>query len=170
MARYLPEPQCEHDRAARVGVLLINLGTPDAPTASAVRRYLAEFLSDPRVVEIPRAAWLPILHGVILRVRPARSAVRYAKIWTKDGSPLLVHSRRQQSLLLGYLGQRLKAAGLPSVDEEEPQNGNAPARAKAIVIPSSTPPMTAATFLAMDPPGIDTGLCVSMRVLLPRTS
>src|SRR5438046_3099959 len=112
--RYLPEPKFSHGHAGRVGVLLINLGTPDAPTASAVRRYLAEFLSDPRVVEIPRAAWLPILHGVILRVRPARSAVRYAKIWTKDGSPLLVHSRRQQSLLLGYLGQRLKAAGLPS--------------------------------------------------------
>src|SRR5207244_9934983 len=114
MSRYRPELPFAHDRAPKIGVLLVNLGTPDAPSTTAVRRYLAEFLSDPRVVEIPRAAWLPILHGVILRVRPARSAVRYAKIWTKDGSPLLVHSRRQQSLLLGYLGQRLKAAGLPS--------------------------------------------------------
>ena len=114
MSRFLPEPAFSHDRPARLGVLLINLGTPDAPTASAVRRYLAEFLSDPRVVEIPRAVWKPLLHGVILRVRPAQSAERYANIWTKDGSPLLVHSTRQKSLLLGYLGQRLKALGLPS--------------------------------------------------------
>lgn len=103
-----------HDRATRLGVLLINLGTPDAPTAGAVRRYLGEFLSDPRVVEIPRALWLPLLHGVILRVRPAQSAARYAKIWGNEGSPLLVHSVRQKTLLLGYLGQRLKALGLPS--------------------------------------------------------
>jgi ferrochelatase len=109
-----PEPLFEHQRAARVGVLLVNLGTPDAPTAASVRRYLAEFLSDPRVVEIPRALWLPLLYGVILNVRPARSAKRYATVWTKDGSPLLVHSRRQKTLLLGYLGQRLKEMGLPS--------------------------------------------------------
>lgn len=114
MSRYLPEPPFSHDRAARLGVLLINLGTPEAPTAAAVRRYLAEFLADPRVVEIPPLAWKPILHGAILRVRPARSAQRYAMIWTKDGSPLLVHSQRQRTLLLGYLGQRLKALGLPS--------------------------------------------------------
>jgi ferrochelatase len=107
-------PQFAHDRATRLGVLLLNLGTPDAPTAAAVRRYLAEFLADPRVVEIPRVLWLPLLHGVILRVRPARSAARYAAIWTKDGSPLLVHSQRQKTLLLGYLGQRLKTLGLPS--------------------------------------------------------
>jgi protoporphyrin/coproporphyrin ferrochelatase len=110
----LPEPVFVHDRAARVGVLLVNLGTPDAPTTAAVRRYLAQFLSDPRVVEIPRALWIPLLHGVILQVRPARSAQRYATIWTKDGSPLLVHSLRQKTLLLGYLGQRLKELGLPS--------------------------------------------------------
>jgi protoporphyrin/coproporphyrin ferrochelatase len=114
VSRYLPEPAFSHDRPARLGVVLINLGTPDAPTASAVRRYLAEFLSDPRVVEIPGAVWKPLLHGLILRVRPAQSAQRYASIWTKDGSPLLVHSQRQKSLLLGYLGQRLKALGLPS--------------------------------------------------------
>jgi ferrochelatase len=107
-------PQFAHDRATRLGVLLLNLGTPDAPTTAAVRRYLAEFLADPRVVEIPRVLWLPLLHGVILRVRPARSAARYAAIWTKDGSPLLVHSQRQKTLLLGYLGQRLKTLGLPS--------------------------------------------------------
>jgi len=112
--RCLPEPKFSHDRAGRLGVLLINLGTPDAPTTSAVRRYLAEFLSDPRVVEIPRALWKPLLHGVILRTRPARSAQRYGTIWTKDGSPLLVHSLRQRTLLHGYLGQRLKILGLPS--------------------------------------------------------
>ena len=95
-------------------MLLMNLGTPDAPTAAAVRRYLAEFLSDRRVVEIPSAVWQPILHGVILRVRPAKSARKYAAIWTNEGSPLLVHSMRQRALLLGYLGERLKGLGLPS--------------------------------------------------------
>ena len=112
--RFLPEPAFAHDRPRRIGVLLINLGTPDAPTAAAVRTYLAEFLSDPRVIEIPRAAWLPVLHGVILRLRPAQSARKYATIWSKDGSPLLVHSLRQKTLLQGYLGQRMKALGLPS--------------------------------------------------------
>jgi ferrochelatase len=108
------EPAFAHDRAAHLGVLLINLGTPDAPTTAAVRRYLAQFLSDPRVVEIPRALWKPFLHTVILNVRSPRSAQRYATVWTKEGSPLLVHSRRQKTLLLGYLGQRLKEMGLPS--------------------------------------------------------
>jgi len=114
MPRYRPEAPFAHDRQPHLGVLLVNLGTPEAPTAAALRRYLAEFLADPRVVEIPRFAWRPLLHGVILRVRPARSAERYATIWTKDGSPLLVHSQRQRTLLQGYLGQRLKGLGLPS--------------------------------------------------------
>lgn len=91
---------------ARCGILLINLGTPDAPTASAVRRYLAEFLADPRVVEIPRAIWLPILYGFILPFRPARVAKNYAGIWMEQGSPLLVHTRR--------LGENL-ARQLPSM-------------------------------------------------------
>jgi ferrochelatase len=77
----------------KTAVLLVNLGTPDAPTAAAVRRYLAEFLSDRRVIEMPRWLWWPILHGVILRLRPARSAHAYAKIWTSAGSPLLVFSQ-----------------------------------------------------------------------------
>jgi protoporphyrin/coproporphyrin ferrochelatase len=111
---FAPEPPFRHDQPARLGVLLVNLGTPDAPTAGAVRRYLSEFLSDQRVVELPRALWLPLLHGLILWTRPARSARNYAKIWTRDGSPLLVHSQRQRTLLLGYLGQRMKAAGLPA--------------------------------------------------------
>lgn len=112
--RYLPEPAFAHDRPRRIGLLLVNLGTPDAPTPKAVRAYLAEFLSDPRVIEIPRAVWAPVLHGVILRLRPAQSARRYATIWGKEGSPLLVHSIKQKTLLQGYLGQRLKELGLPS--------------------------------------------------------
>jgi protoporphyrin/coproporphyrin ferrochelatase len=114
VARYRSPPPFAHDRATRLGVLLINLGTPDAPTTAAVRRYLAQFLSDPRVVEIPRALWTPLLHGMILNSRPAKSAQKYATIWTKDGSPLLVHSLRQKTLVQGYLGQRLKDLGLPS--------------------------------------------------------
>ena len=112
--RHAPEPPFAHDRTPRIGVLLVNLGTPDAPDAKAVRRYLAQFLSDPRVVEIPRIVWKPLLHGVILNTRPAQSAKRYRAIWTKDGSPLLVHSLRQRTLLLGFLGQRLKRAGFPA--------------------------------------------------------
>jgi ferrochelatase len=114
MSAFRPSPPFTHDRPTRIGVLLINLGTPDAPTAAAVRRYLAEFLADRRVVEIPPFVWWPILHGIILRVRPAKSARKYAAIWSNDGSPLLVHSVRKRALLLGYLGERLKAMGLPS--------------------------------------------------------
>ncbi|MEO8486886.1 MAG: ferrochelatase [Betaproteobacteria bacterium] len=111
---YLPEPPHAHDRPAKLGVLLVNLGTPDAPTPSAVRRYLAEFLADRRVVEIPAALWKPILYGAILPLRPSRSARRYAAIWSKEGSPLAVHSVRQRVLLLGMLGQRMKREGLPA--------------------------------------------------------
>lgn len=79
--------------AARVGVLLINLGTPDAPDPKSVRRYLAEFLSDPRVVEIPKLVWQPILRGVILTTRPKKSAHAYSQVWTDEGSPLAVNTR-----------------------------------------------------------------------------
>ena len=102
--RFRPEPGFDHAAAARDGILLVNLGTPAAPTTGAVRRYLAEFLSDPRVVEIPRALWLPILYGVILAVRPGRSARKYAEIWTPEGSPLAVHTARQAALLGASLG------------------------------------------------------------------
>ena len=88
----------------RIGVLLINLGTPDAPEAAAVRRYLAEFLSDPRVIEIPRLAWKPILHGIILRTRPRRSAEAYSQVWTNEGSPLAVIARRQTHALRERMG------------------------------------------------------------------
>jgi ferrochelatase len=89
--------------AARVGLLLINLGTPDAPEAAAVRRYLAEFLSDPRVIEIPKLAWKPILHGIILRTRPSKSAEAYNQIWTNEGSPLRVIAKRQAEALRARL-------------------------------------------------------------------
>ena len=114
MPRYRPAPPFAHDRVAKIGVLLVNLGTPEAPTPSAVRRYLEEFLSDSRVVEIPPAIWKPLLHGLILPSRSRKSAAKYAKIWTKDGSPLLVHSLRQRTILRGALGEKLKALGLPS--------------------------------------------------------
>jgi ferrochelatase len=85
------------------GVLLVNLGTPSASTPRAVRSFLAEFLSDPRVVELPRLLWLPILHGFVLTLRPRRSAAKYASIWTAEGSPLAVHTARQTKLLRAAL-------------------------------------------------------------------
>ncbi len=100
------EPPYAHGQMPRTAVLLCNLGTPDEPTPKAVRRYLAEFLSDRRVVEIPRLLWLLILHGIILRFRPAKSAAKYASIWTPEGSPLKVWTEKQAKLLQGWLGQR----------------------------------------------------------------
>jgi ferrochelatase len=100
------EPKLAADRPERTAVLLCNLGTPDAPTPVAVRRYLAEFLGDRRVVEIPRLIWLAILYGIILRTRPAKSAKKYASIWTADGSPLRFWTDKQATLLRGYLGER----------------------------------------------------------------
>ena len=103
---FSPEPSYTHGQAPRTAVLLCNLGTPDEPTPKAVRRYLAEFLSDHRVVEIPRLLWLLILHGIILRFRPAKSAAKYASIWTPEGSPLKIWTEKQAKLLQGWLGQR----------------------------------------------------------------
>lgn len=106
MPAFLPEPPYRHDQPSRIGILLINLGTPEAPTAAGLRPYLAEFLSDRRVVEIPPAVWKPILHGVILRTRPAKSAEKYASIWGAEGSPLKVHTERQTALLQQELAGR----------------------------------------------------------------
>ena len=100
------EPPFAHGQTPRTAVLFCNLGTPDAPTPSAVRRYLGEFLWDARVVEIPRPIWWLILHGIILRTRPAKSAAKYASIWTADGSPLKVWTDKQANLLHGHLGNR----------------------------------------------------------------
>jgi len=99
------EPGFAHGRAPQIAVLYCNLGTPDEPTPAAVRRYLAEFLSDPRVVEIPRIAWLPLLYGLILPLRSAKSAAKYATIWTPDGSPLKLWTDKQARLLQGWLGE-----------------------------------------------------------------
>ncbi len=92
MPTFQSTPTYEHGLAEALGILLVNIGTPDAPTPSAVRRYLREFLWDPRIVETPRLLWWLMLHGVVLRIRPARSARAYQKIWNDDGSPLLMHS------------------------------------------------------------------------------
>lgn len=100
------EPPYTHGTLAKTAVILINLGTPEAPTASAVRSYLRQFLSDPRVVEIPRAVWWIILNCFILPIRSSQSARKYASIWTTEGSPLKVHTQRQALLLRGYLGER----------------------------------------------------------------
>ncbi|MEO8060842.1 MAG: ferrochelatase [Burkholderiales bacterium] len=104
--RFAPEPAHAHGTGPRIAILLCNLGTPDAPTVPALRRFLAEFLSDRRVVELPWLLWLLILHGLILRVRPAKSAKKYASIWAAEGSPLKVWTEKQAKLLGGYLGER----------------------------------------------------------------
>jgi ferrochelatase len=105
-----PEPASQHDAPNRTGVLLINLGTPDAPTAQALRPYLKQFLSNPRVVEFPRWAWWLILNGFILNFRPKKSAEKYAQIWMPEGSPLKVHTARQAALLNDALAQRVEPA------------------------------------------------------------
>ena len=104
-APFAQEPHFSHGQAPRAALLFCNLGTPASPTPADVRRFLAEFLSDARVVEIPRLLWLLILHGIILRVRPAKSAAKYASIWTPEGSPLKVWTEKQASGLQQWLTQ-----------------------------------------------------------------
>jgi ferrochelatase len=104
---FKPEPAFRHGQPPRTAVLYVNLGTPDEPTAPALRRYLAEFLSDPRVVELPRFVWWFILHGVILRTRPKQSAAKYASVWMPEGSPLAVWTARQTAAL----GEAMAARG-----------------------------------------------------------
>lgn len=106
MPFYLPEPPFRHGQAARVGILLINLGTPEAATAQALRPYLKEFLWDRRVVEIPRPIWWLILNGIILNTRPKKSAEKYASIWRAEGSPLKYYTARQAELLAAELARR----------------------------------------------------------------
>ncbi len=96
MARFLGRTKELHNKKANVGVLITNLGTPEAPTSTGLRNFLREFLSDPRVVEIPRVVWMIILHGIILRVRPKKSAALYKSVWTDEGSPLMVISKQQE--------------------------------------------------------------------------
>lgn len=106
MTSYLGTPDFVHGTPARAGVLLVNLGTPDEPTTAAVRRYLAQFLWDPRVIEIPRPLWWLVLHGIILRTRPAKSAHAYQKVWKPAGSPLLIESRALTAALAARLRDR----------------------------------------------------------------
>ncbi|MEJ8847318.1 ferrochelatase [Variovorax rhizosphaerae] len=103
---FRPEPPAVSPADERVAVLWCNLGSPDEPTARAVRTYLADFLGDPRVVEIPKLLWSLILHGIILRTRPAKSAAKYASVWTPEGSPLKTWTQKQAVLLTGWLGER----------------------------------------------------------------
>ena len=126
MPRFDSSPPYEHGLPESLGVLIVNLGTPDEPSTAAVRRYLAEFLWDPRVVEVPRPIWWLILHGYILRTRPARSASAYRKIWTDQGSPLLLHSTDIAQGVQEKLSARLSGAvhvevgmsyGSPSIDD-----------------------------------------------------
>jgi len=123
---YREEPAHTHGQPSTTAVLFCNLGTPDEASTPAVRRYLREFLSDPRVVEIPRAAWLPILYGIILPLRSSKSAAKYRTIWTPEGSPLKVWTERQAKRLQGWLGEqghRVKVRyamryGTPSIARE----------------------------------------------------
>lgn len=124
----------------RIGVLLVNLGTPDAPTASAVRRYLAEFLSDTRIVDYPRALWLPLLHGVILNVRPAKTAKAYAEIWRAESneSPLRYFTRH----LAERLGERMagRTSGGASGNASTASAGQCPHSAVASAATPTTMP------------------------------
>lgn len=107
--RYISSPDFRHDGAERIGVLLVNSGTPDSTDPGDVRRFLKELLSDPRVVELPRALWLPVLHGIILRTRPRRSARKYRRIWTAEGSPLLTLSEKLRTELGARLARHVLA-------------------------------------------------------------
>ncbi|NNE38716.1 MAG: ferrochelatase, partial [Gammaproteobacteria bacterium] len=103
MPNFINSNDIPHDASPTTGILLTNLGTPEAPTSSALRRYLAEFLNDPRVIETPRLIWWPILYGIILTFRPRRSAHAYGKVWTDEGSPLLVNLQRQAQAIESVL-------------------------------------------------------------------
>src|ERR1700735_1190141 len=103
-----PATASQDPRAAgRIGILLVNLGTPDAPTYFAVQRYLREFLSDRRVIDTSRLIWLPLLYGLVLPLRPLRTARNYRKIWMKEGSPLAVYSKRLRGQIRSLVGASL---------------------------------------------------------------
>lgn len=125
MTRRVQQIPSDHPpvKSGAVGVLIVNLGTPDAPTPAAVKRYLGEFLSDPRVIEIPQIVWQPILRGIILNTRPKKSAKAYAKVWLDEGSPLAVITRRQAEGLQERLGSQVTVRhamryGQPSIAGE----------------------------------------------------
>lgn len=107
--RYINTPDFDHKQADKIGILLTNLGTPDEPTPKALKRYLKQFLSDPRVVEVPRLLWWFILNGVILQLRPRRSAKAYKTVFTEQGSPLLFHTQAQRDAVAARLQHEIGA-------------------------------------------------------------
>lgn len=161
MTKYLGTDHFSHDEDnACSGILITNLGTPDQPTPSAVRRYLAEFLSDPRIVEMPRLIWWFILHGIILRIRPRAVAKSYQSVWGHDGSPLLSISRKQQALLQQAIEPHFKGKvkvelamryGNPSIQEGLRNLKNAGARRILVLplYPQYSATTTASTFDAI---------------------
>ncbi len=156
--------QYSHDHQAVTGILITNLGTPDEPTTPALRRYLAEFLWDPRIVDMPRPLWWLILHGFILRFRPSRSAASYRTVWTDDGSPLLSISKKQLEALRKLLPQQLAQSlsgpvvvelgmryGNPSIPSalEKLRNANAQRVLVLPLYPQNSCSTTASTFDAV---------------------
>ncbi len=149
-----------HGSEPCLGVLLVNLGTPDAPTRTALRRYLGEFLWDPRVVEIPRALWWPILNLIILNFRPSKSAKLYRNIWTSEGSPLLVISKSQRNAIERRLRERAQGRvevalamryGNPSIASglQQLQSAGATRLLVLPLYPQYSAPTTASTFDAV---------------------
>ena len=158
--KYIGSENFDHDQPARVGVLVTNLGTPSAPARGALRTYLKQFLADPRVVEVPRLLWWFILNGVILNIRPARSAKAYATVWTDEGSPLMVHTQQQadhlKRSLEGIYGEDIivdfaMRYGSPSIDSVV-QNMMQGGVRKLLVLPlypQYSGPTTGSTFDAI---------------------
>ena len=158
--KYKGNPDYKHDSPSCTGVLITNLGTPDAPTPAALRKYLAEFLSDPRVIEVPKFIWWFVLHGIILRTRPARSAEAYEKIWTDSGSPLLDISLKQKAAIQQQLDKKFDGSikvelamryGNPSIQSglEKLQQANAKRILILPLYPQYSAATTASTFDAV---------------------
>lgn len=130
--KYIGEKDFRHGQRDRAGVLLVNLGTPNSTEVADVRRYLAEFLSDPRIVEAPRLLWKAVLHGIILRTRPRKSAEAYKEVWTDEGSPLLLESQKITQAVAAHfeghdiefgLAMRYGDPSVPSMMEKMRQAG-----------------------------------------------
>lgn len=154
--KYIGTENFDHEQPTKLGVLLTNLGTPQAPEKKALRTYLREFLSDPRVVEIPRLLWWLILHGIILNLRPARSAEAYSGVWTEEGSPLMVHTRAQAQALQQRFGAETRVEfamryGEPAIHRVVQEMLNDGVR-KLLVLPlypQYSGPTTGSTFDAL---------------------
>jgi len=141
--KYQSQTAFTHHQADKIGVIITNLGTPQAPTKQALRPYLKQFLSDPRVVEVPKLVWWFILNGIILNIRPKRSAAAYATVWSDEGSPLLVHTKNQAKALANQFSEKwgdqvivdyAMRYGQPSIDDAIENLLNAGAR-KIVCLP-----------------------------------